>query len=70
VIERFPAGTLVKLYVPEAVRIAVVAAGESLLHDDEHGYLSHYDEDSAVVMVLGGPTIAVPEFCVARAERT
>jgi hypothetical protein len=51
------------------VRIAVVAAGESPLHDDEHGYLSHYDEDSAVVMVLGGPTIAVPDFCVVSAER-
>jgi hypothetical protein len=68
VTERFSTGTLVDVFVPEETRAVVAAACETPLHPEEQGYLSHYDEDDAIVMILGGPTISVPDFCVVSAE--
>jgi hypothetical protein len=68
VIERYPTGTLVDVYVPEQTRAVVAAACEAPLHPEEQGYLSYYDEGDAIVMILGGPTISVPDFCVVSAE--
>lgn len=66
--ERLPTGTLVDVYVPDGVRRA--AAGVSMsLSEHEQGYVSHYEGgDDAIVMILGGPSVRVPGFCVTSAE--
>jgi hypothetical protein len=68
VIERYPTGTLVDVYVPEQTCRVAAAAGDPLAAAAQ-GYLAYYDDDDAVVMMLGGPTISVPDFCVISAER-